>query len=201
MRMHDIYIFVLPGILSLFAPSACSWAGPWLISSHLLTENGHLGSAWSCQWLSIILRGLIFFSIIYIFDIWNRTLYLLLGLADFIVLLELTLRQKLRDAEIQVSVEELKVDINSVGRTSAEVCLGTDSKPVFHGKVDCLGYIKSKVEALVICRSPRYNELAFFVKCLHHLESLLSECLRMHERSLMPHELWASLRALWEFLV
>ena len=126
---------------------------------------------------------------------------LLLGLADFIILLELALSEELRHAEIQVPVEELKVNIYSVGCTSAEIRLSSDIQPVLDGEVDCLGYVESKVEALMVCRSPRYDELAFFVKRLDHLEALLSQRLWVHERSLMPDELWASLRALWEFLV
>jgi len=78
----------------------------------------------------------------------------LLGLSDFVVLLELALCQELRHAEIQVPVEELKVDVHGVGCTSAEIRLGAYIQPVFDGKVDRLSYVESKVEALMVCRSP-----------------------------------------------
>ena len=88
------------------------------------------------------------------------------GLANHIILLQIVLSEEIRHAEVQVPIEVLKVNIYRVRHTSAEICLGPDRQPVFDGKVDGLGNVESKVETLVVCRSPRNDEFALSMNSL-----------------------------------
>lgn len=109
---------------------------------------------------------------------------------------QLGLVHVLSHVQPEVAIEQIEVDIDRVGRATAEVSFAADFQPVVDGEVHRLGDVESKVETLMVGRSAWDDELSLVVQSLYHLETLLHQGLWMDERGLVTNELGASLAAL-----